>query len=111
MTSISPSIIVQGDRESIIATLTDPDGYQYDLTNRTVDFVMWSGRHGTVIDRSATVTDAAVGEVEVELTPTDTELADYFRVEFRITGTDDDPTTAPREEPLRLTIRQNGSKS
>lgn len=109
MTSISPSMVVQGDRESIMATLTDPDGYQYDLTNRTVEFVMWSGRHGTVIDRAATVTDATVGEVEVELTPPDTDLADYFRVEFRITGANDDPTTAPREEPLRLTIRPNGS--
>lgn len=109
MTSIFPSMIVQGDRETIRATLTDPDGYQYDLTNRSVEFVMWSGRHGTVIDRAATVTDGPTGEVEVELSPTDTELADYFRVEFRITGSDNDPTTTPREEPLRLKIRQNGS--
>lgn len=109
MTSMEPTRLVQGDREVITATLTDDDDFPENLQGRTVSFVLWSPKYGTVIDRTVSVTAALNGEVRVTLTSDDTARADFYRAEFRIEGDDNDPTTTPRSEPIPVVIRPNGT--
>lgn len=89
--------IKQSDDDPVIsATLTDDEGAAVDLTNATVDFHMAEPRGGqTVVDASATIVDAANGDVEYQWASSDTSKAGRYRAEFQVTYSDGDVETFP----------------
>ena len=103
---MTDTTIVQGDRETIAKTL-ERGGTSVDLTGRSVEFVLRHDQGQKVVDRPATITDAAAGAVEITLTSAETSRAGNHSAEYVITGGPDDPTTAPVKAPNQIYVRND----
>ena len=88
---------------SISATLTDAAGTAIDLTSATVKFQMIFRNGEVKIDTTATVDDAAAGEVSYAWVAADTDTAGWFRAYWEVTFADGTIRTFPT--PAHTTVR------
>ena len=91
--------IKQGDTKPSLSAQLLSDGSAVDLTGATVKFHM-----GTIIDATATIVDAATGNVRYDWVTADTETAGLFRAEFEVTFSDGTVETFPNDGYLLINI-------
>lgn len=100
--------IKQGDTEPILEATLQRNGSAYDLTqvsNPTVTFRMGSTNDPPIVENTATIVDAANGEVQYEWTSGDTDTAGVFKSEFVVVG-DSIETTFPSDGYFVIYIQE-----
>lgn len=101
--------VKRGDRHPHIdATLLNPDGTAVDLSGASVKFLMRSVLGGVLkVNASATVVDAAAGQVSYVWGATDTDTAGDYRAEFEVTFGDGTKLTVPNDSYLPVTVLED----
>lgn len=102
--------IKRGDTEPAIqAQLQDDQGDAVDLTNAdSVAFHMEGDRETTPkVNASASIDDAANGEVSYSWDSTDTDETGTYEAEFQVTWSDGGTETFPNDGFLEVVIRDD----
>lgn len=102
--------IYQSEHRTLSITVTDAEGEAFDLTGFDVDFRAVAGE--TVIEKSdadgITVTDAAAGELEVELLAEDLATVGRYTAELRLSS--DDTTVTVLQVPMVVQLSNFGGE-
>ena len=97
--------ITQGDTlPALEYTIEDEDG-TVDLTGATVEIHLRPVDDTTTTTLTATISDAASGEIEYEWAAEDTDTAGLYVAEFEVTFDDGSVRTYPIDRRLMVRIR------
>jgi BppU N-terminal domain len=100
----------RNDTKDIISyTLTNLDGSVVNLTGATVRFMMGKGKN-LVTNASATITNAATGQVQYTMSESDTLLSGIFNAEFEVTFSNGKVKTYPSDGYIMVKIQANIDK-
>lgn len=92
---------------SIQATLTDAGGTAVNIAGSSVRFHMKNMTNGSIIvDRAATIVNAATGAVRYDWLAADTQKAGMFLCEFEVTYADTSIETFPNDDKIIVSIEQ-----
>lgn len=92
---------------SIQATLTDASGAAVNIAGASVRFHMKNMTNsGVIVDRAATVVNAANGIVRYDWLAADTQKTGMFLCEFEVTYSDSSIETFPNDAKIVVSIEQ-----
>jgi len=95
--------VKKGDTARVITDTLTLDGTAIDLTDATV-LLIWKFNGTVSRTRTATIVDAAAGEISYQLLEADVDTAGVVEFEWEITFGDDTVLTVPTDGVLTLGI-------
>lgn len=100
-------ILKQGDTSpSLSASLTNASGTALDLRGATVRLFAADASGQLALNKLMTITDAIGGVCRYDWVEGDTDVAGTYRVEFKVTYTDETVETVPNSGFVTLVINR-----
>jgi len=89
---------------SMLATLQDANGVAVDVTSATVNFYM-GNINGNVVNSTATIVDAAAGQVRYDWVALDTANSGMYQAEFEVIYVGGTKETFPNNDYISVVIK------